>query len=85
LLFNPPSSQPSTAANTEGIRETMFEPERAVFARRRVRLALGVGEERREPLVGFERRSDRGGLSSGDSSLAEQRRVTCRGSTTHKL
>ena len=32
LLFNPPSSKPSTTANTERLRETMFEPERMGFS-----------------------------------------------------
>jgi len=52
---------------------------------RRVGRASGSGEERRAPALIVRGRSDRGGLSSGDSSLAGQRRVTCRGSTTHKL
>jgi hypothetical protein len=55
----------------------MFEPERAVFARRRVRLALGVGEERG--------RSDRGAFLFGNFFLGKQEKVTCRGSATHKF
>ena len=59
--------------------------------RRRVRLARALPEERRVPAPSFEnnirrgRRSDRGVLSFGDFSLHEQRKVTCRGSATHKL
>jgi MFS family permease len=70
-------SKPSTAANPERLRETVFEPERALlsFARRRVRLALGVGEERRAPLVLFERRSDRGVLLFAYFLLDKQEKV----------
>ena len=77
----------TTAANTDGIRETLFEPERALlsFARRRVGRASGSGEERREPLAVFERRRDRGALLFGDFFLGKQEKVTWGGSTTHKL
>ena len=41
VAVNPPSSQPSTGAKAGSCRETVFEPERQLYRRRRVGLAPG--------------------------------------------
>src|SRR5438128_2736839 len=54
-VYFSPSSKPSTGADPEGSRETMSSPSArfCLYARRRVRLALGVGEERRATARAF--------------------------------
>ena len=80
---NPRRSEPSSGVPPRAVARLLFEPEARFLSARRVRRALGGASS-----AGYRtmcvRRSDRGGLSFGDFSLAVQRKVTCRGSATHK-
>ena len=80
---HPRLSEPSTAAPPRGVARLLFEPEARFISARRVRRALGGARSAGDRAL-CARRSDRGGLSFGDFSLAAQRKVTCRGSATHK-
>src|SRR5258706_14633439 len=64
----------------------MFEPERARYLLRAGEFGSRSGSVRSAGYrAALARRSDRGALLFGDFLLDKQEKVTCRGSTTHKL
>jgi hypothetical protein len=66
-----------------GVFASLWSSPRRVVCARRVRFAPGRARSAGDRAV-CARRSDRGGLFFGDFLLAGQKKVTCRGSATHK-
>ena len=83
VLFQPPSERAEHRSAPKGCRAPPVRARSAFLSARRVRRALGGASSAGDRAL-CARRSDRGGLSFGDFSLAVQRKATCRGSATHK-